>query len=149
MRLDPLDRLLLDRLQDGIAVTERPFAALAEEVGLAEATVIARTRRLRETGVLTRFGPMFNAEKMGGAFCLCAMAVPPARFDSVAAIVNGFAEVAHNYEREHRLNMWFVLAAERPERISEAAAEIERATGIEVLLLPKEAEYFVGLKVPT
>lgn len=148
MRLDPIDRLLLDRLQDGIAVAERPFAAIAEELGLAEATVIARTRRLREGGALTRFGPMFNAEKMGGAFCLCAMAVPPERFEAVAAAVNGFAEVAHNYERDHRLNMWFVLAAERPERIGEVAAEIERATGIEVLLLPKEAEFFVGLKVP-
>lgn len=148
MTIDATDRRLLDRLQDGLAVTERPFAAVAEELGLDEADVVARTRRLRQSGVLTRFGPMFNAERMGGAFCLCAMAVPAERFDAVAAIVNGFAEVAHNYEREHRLNMWFVLAAEQPDRIEAVAAEITRRTGIAVLLLPKEAEYFVGLKVP-
>lgn len=148
MTIDAIDRRLLDRLQDGLAVTERPFAAVAEELGLEEADVVARTRRLRQSGVLTRFGPMFNAERMGGAFCLCAMAVPAERFEAVAAIVNGFAEVAHNYEREHRLNMWFVLAAEQPDRIEAVAAEITRRTGIAVLLLPKEAEYFVGLKVP-
>ncbi len=85
---------------------------------------------------------------MGGAFCLCAMAVPAARFEAVADTVNGFAEVAHNYERAHRLNMWFVLACEEPRRIEQVAAEIEAATGLAVLRFPKEAEYFVGLRVP-
>lgn len=143
-----LDRRLLARLQEGIAVKPRPFRAIAGELGVSEETVIARIRYLLENGTLTRFGPLFNADKMGGAFCLCAMAVPSARFDAVADIVNGFAEVAHNYERAHRLNMWFVLACEEPDRIETAAAEIEAATGLAVLRLPKEAEFFVDLRVP-
>lgn len=145
--LDALDRALLDRLQDGIAVTDRPFLAVAQELGATQETVLGRLRRMLRKGVLTRFGPMFNAEAMGGAFCLCAMAVPPERFDAVAELVNGFPEVAHNYERDHRLNMWLVLAAERPERIAAVAEEIEARTGLAVLRLPKEAEFFLRLKV--
>lgn len=100
-----------------------------------------------DTRVLTRFGPMFQIERMGGAFCLAAMEVPEARFDAVTEAVNAFAEVAHNYRREHALNMWFVLATERPEGIAEAAARIEEATGLSVFLFPKEREYFVEMKL--
>ncbi len=145
--LDDLDRTLINRLQDGIGTESRPFAPIAEELGMSEQSLVARLRRLRESGVLSRFGPMFNAERMGGAFCLCAMAVPEERFEAVAEQVNAYPEVAHNYAREHRLNMWFVLACEEAGRIATAAREIEDETGLEVLLFPKEAEYFVGFRV--
>jgi DNA-binding Lrp family transcriptional regulator len=84
---------------------------------------------------------------MGGAFTLAAMAVPDDRFDDVAETVNAFPEVAHNYAREHAFNMWFVVAAERPERIAEVLAEIAGATGLEVLDLPKEEEFFLELRL--
>jgi len=147
-QLDRIDRQLLERLQDGIAVERRPYRIVARKIGISENDVIARIARLVDNGALTRFGPLFNADRMGGAFCLCAIAVPAERFDAVTETVNGFAEVAHNYERAHRLNMWFVLACEEPGRIETAAAEIEAATGLAVLLFPKEAEYFINLRVP-
>lgn len=145
--LDELDRRIVNRLQDGIGTEGRPFAPVAEELGISEQKLIARLRRLRESGVLSRFGPMFNAERMGGAFCLCAMAVPEARFEAVTEQVNGHPEVAHNYAREHRFNMWFVLASEEAGRIETVAKAIEAETGLAVLLFPKEAEYFVGFRV--
>jgi hypothetical protein len=86
--------------------------------------------------------------KLGGAFTLAAMAVPAERFDSVAEIVNSYPEVAHNYAREHEFNMWFVVGAERPGRIREVLDEIAARTGIEVLDLPKEEEYFLELRLP-
>jgi DNA-binding Lrp family transcriptional regulator len=90
---------------------------------------------------------LWNAEALGGDVCLCAMAVPPERFDEVAAQVNRHPEVAHNYERSHALNMWFVISAERPERIAEVAAAIERETGLCVHRMPKLNEFFVGFRV--
>ena len=100
-----------------------------------------------DDGLLTRFGPLYHAENMGGALSLCAMKVPVENFDEVAEQVNAFPEVAHNYERAHRLNMWFVLATETPEGIAKAAREIERETGLKVLLFPKEREFFVHFRV--
>ncbi len=147
MTLTETDRLLLNRLQDGVPASRRPFARLAAETGMSERIIADKVRDWLDSGLLTRFGPMFNADRMGGAFCLCAIAAPEERFDAVADIVNGFAEVAHNYRREHRLNMWFVLATETREAIDRTCRAIEAATGLEVLAFPKEAEYFVGFRV--
>ena len=146
--LDPTDALLLARLHGGFPLSERPFADVAAELSLTEGDVIARLRRLLDDGLITRFGPLFQIERAGGAFVLAAMAVPPDRFDAVAALVNAFPEVAHNYQREHRLNMWFVVAAESADAAADVCARIEAATGLTVLALPKEREYYLELRLP-
>lgn len=146
-QLDDIDRRLINLLQDGIAICGEPYAAPAAELGISVHDLLARLERLVSIGVLSRVGPMYNAARMGGGLTLCAMAVPRERFDDVAALVNSFAEVAHNYERSHRFNMWFVLATETEARTLEVIAEIERLTGVKVLNLPKLDEYFIGMKV--
>jgi DNA-binding Lrp family transcriptional regulator len=145
--LDDLDRAIVNRLQEGFPLDPNPFEIVACELGCSAPALINRVQRLIATGAATRFGPFFDAEAMGGAFCLCAMAVPPERFDAVAQLVNGWPEVAHNYEREHDLNMWFVLATERASQIDEVADAIEMGTGLKVLRFRKLEEYFIGFKV--
>jgi DNA-binding Lrp family transcriptional regulator len=147
LALDPIDRALLNRLQDPLPIVPAPFAAVAAELGLTEGAVTERLARLREIGAITRFGPFLDAAAMGGAFCLCAMAVPADRFEKVAAQVNACPEVAHNYERDHRLNMWFVLACEDAARIEATAAGIAAETGLPVHLFPKLREFFIGFRV--
>jgi len=145
--MDDLDRRIVTALQRGIAVVPRPFAAAARDLGIDEATLIMKLKNLLAQGALTRFGPLFNADRLGGAFTLCAMSVPAHDFERVCGIVNAFREVAHNYEREHRLNMWFVLATADPAQIAEVRGRIESATGYPVIDLPKIDEYFVGLEL--
>lgn len=145
--LDATDRAILNALQDGFPLAPHPFAEVGRALGIDEDELIARIRNLREEGAITRFGPFFDAEAMGGAFCLCAMAVPAERFDAVVTLVNAHPEVAHNYERAHRLNMWFVLATDRPEGIERVAKEIEAETGLSVLRFPKLKEFFIGFRV--
>lgn len=145
--LDATDREIINALQGGLPISERPYAEAAARLGLDEQDLIARLEQMLETRTLTRFGPMYNIEKMGGAFCLCAMAVPDAAFDATVASLNAFPEVAHNYEREHDLNVWFVLASETPAGIDDAVARIETETGLDVYAFPKEREFFVRLKV--
>jgi DNA-binding Lrp family transcriptional regulator len=146
--LDTGDALLIDRLQGDLPLTERPFADVGAELGLSEDEVIERLHRLLGQGVLTRFGPLFQIERAGGQFLLAAMEVPEADFARVTAIVNALPEVAHNYRREHRLNMWFVVAAETPAAVEQACRRIEAGTGLAVHRFPKEREYFVGLRLP-
>ncbi len=147
MTLDDTDRNILNHLQEGFPIAPEPFAQVAAELGLDEADLIARLERMREARVITRFGPFFDAAAMGGAFCLCAMAVPEAEFERVAEIVNARPEVAHNYARSHALNMWFVLATETEAEIAEVAEALTRATGHEVLCFPKLQEFFVRFRV--
>lgn len=147
MTLDATDRRILNRLQDGFPIAPRPFALVAGELGLEESDLIARLERMKSARIITRFGPFFDAAEMGGAFCLCAMAVPEAEFEAVLTKVNARPEVAHNYERSHRLNMWFVLATETTAEIETVAASLERETGHRVLRFPKLREFFIGFRV--
>ncbi len=168
--LSPIDARLIDRLHGDLPLVDRPFAAVAAELGLGEDEVLERLNHLLAQGVLTRFGPLYQIERAGGQFVLAAMAVPEDRFDTVAAQVNALPEVAHNYRRETAgplgaerrppkgepllgaarrsdFNMWFVVAAETPEQAEAALQRIEQVTGLPVLRLPKEREYAVELKL--
>lgn len=145
--LDDTDRAIINALQGEFPLCERPYAAAAEALGLSEAELLSRLQRMLDDKVLTRFGPMFQIERMGGAFCLAALAAPEQDYDAVAEQVNAFDAVAHNYRREHALNMWFVLATEKPEGIAAAADAIEAATGLPVRRFPKQREYFVEMRL--
>lgn len=145
--LDATDRLLINRLQEGLPLTSRPFETLGAELSLSETDILTRLARLKNIGAITRFGPFLDAAAMGGAFCLCAMAVPEGDFERIMTLVNAHDAVAHNYERIHRLNMWFVLACDRTEEITEVADAIEVETGLKVLRFPKLKEFFIGFKV--
>lgn len=145
--LDATDRLLINRLQEGLPLTSRPFETLGAELSLGEPDILTRLARLKNIGAITRFGPFLDAAAMGGAFCLCAMAVPEGDFERIMTLVNAHDAVAHNYERIHRLNMWFVLACDRTEEITEVADAIEVETGLKVLRFPKLKEFFIGFKV--
>ncbi len=136
------DRSIINGLQGGFPLSDAPYAQAAVELGIGEDELISRLFRLVEEGTLSHFRPMFNAEKLGGAVTLCALNVPLERFDEVAEIVNRHREVAHNYARDHALNMWFVIATESPDEIAEVIAHIKTETGLEVFNLPKEREFF-------
>ena len=145
--MDDIDRRIVNELQDGLPLCERPFAPLAADLRITEQAIVDRIESLLADGYLTRFGPLYNADRLGGALSLCALSAPSHTFDDVAAIVNAYPEVAHNYERDHTLNMWFVLATESSERISEVVENIESKTACKVYQFPKLEEFFVGLKL--
>lgn len=145
--IDDTDRKILNRLQEGFPVSPRPFAEVADELGMMETDLIDRLAAMKANRTITRFGPFYDAAAMGGAFCLCAMQVPEADFETVTEQVNAHPEVAHNYARNHRLNMWFVLATETQAAIASVAKRIETETGLTVLLFPKEHEFFIGFRV--
>ncbi|ELZ47169.1 AsnC family transcriptional regulator [Halorubrum coriense DSM 10284] len=158
--LTALDRAIINAFQGGFPVAERPFdaaaAALRERgVDVTGPALAERVRELDEEGILSRFGALVNAEKIGGAASLVAMHAPEDRYEEIAETVNEFTAVAHNYEREHpHLNMWFVVSvADHPDpdkdggdRVEEVLAEIEEATGQETYNLPKIREFHVGAK---
>ncbi len=145
--LSDIDRQILATLQGDFPICERPYAEAAAQLGIGEAELLARLESLLADKVLTRFGPMFQIEEMGGAFVLAALAVPEARYEEVTALVNALPQVAHNYRREHQLNMWFVLATESKAGIADAIAQIEHDTGLPVYAFPKEREFFVEMKL--
>jgi DNA-binding Lrp family transcriptional regulator len=138
-------RLFLNQFQGGFPIARRPFLQVAAKLGMTESALISLVGSLLEKGYLSRFGPLFNAAHMGGSHVLAAMAVPENRFSSVADLVNGFPEVAHNYRRQHDLNMWFVVSAESPGVADQALSRLEAESGLRVFRFPKQREFYVGL----
>ncbi|WP_428354599.1 Lrp/AsnC family transcriptional regulator [Methyloprofundus sp.] len=145
--MDTIDRAIINTLQIGFPICNSPYKRVADDLKLSEQELLDRLKALINSGILSRFGPMFHAEHMGGALTLAAVKAPEQDFDNIAETINTFPEVAHNYAREHDLNMWFVLATETPEQINQVIANIEEKTGLTVYNMPKIQEYFVGLKL--
>lgn len=145
--MDEIDKHIINALQGGFPICDAPYQQVAGQLGITEQELIDRLQALLNNGTLTRFGPLYNAEQMGGALTLAAVKAPEQRFDEITEIVNSFPEVAHNYARNHELNMWFVIATETPEEIQQTIAAIEQQTGLTVYNMPKKKEYFVNLKL--
>ncbi len=143
--MDDFARRLVNRYQGDFPLEQLPFERVGRELGGDGADVIRVIRELLENRTLSRFGPLYDATAMGGSLTLAAMSVPTGRFDEVAALVNELPEVAHNYEREHELNMWFVLATETPEGIRASIDRIERESGLSVFDFPKLQTFYLGL----
>ncbi len=143
--MDALDERLLNEFQRDFPLVPRPFQALAPRLGVSENEVIAALARLIAHGSVSRVGATFVPGRIGAA-TLAALAVPPQRLPQVAELVNSFAEVNHNYEREHRFNLWFVITAPDERSVDAVVRDIERAARCgRVLSLPMVEPYYVDL----
>ena len=136
----PLERALLDDFQRDFPLVPCPFAEIADRLGTDEATVLSILARLQDEGAISRVGAVI-APHAAGWSTLAAMAVPAAHLEEVAALVSSFPEVNHNYEREHELNLWFVVAAPTRERVEAVLQEVAARTGLDVLDLPLEEAF--------
>jgi len=140
--LDDADRAILNRIQSDFPITERPYLAVADELGLTEREVIARVRRLREADIIRRIGGNFVPGKLGYVSTLCAARVPPEKVAAFAEVVNRNPGVTHNYLRENDFNVWFTFIAPSMEEIQARLQEIARETGVsEILNLPATAVF--------
>ncbi|TNF86795.1 MAG: Lrp/AsnC family transcriptional regulator [Gammaproteobacteria bacterium] len=139
-----LEQRLLNEFQQGMPLTANPFADIARQLGVYETTVLETLKRLQTEGVISRVGAVFRPNRVG-ASTLAAMAVPADELEEIAAIVNGFDAVNHNYEREHDYNLWFVVVASDDERLQQVLLEIEAACGYPLMDLPLEDEFFIDL----
>ena len=139
-----LDRRLLNDFQHEFPLTPTPYADMARVLGVSEDEVIARLLALKQAGSISRVGAVLRPNTVGVS-TLAAMAVPPEELEPVAAMVSGYAEVNHNYEREHRLNLWFVATAPDAARLQAVLDDIAARTGHEVLSFPLVEDYHIDL----
>ena len=145
--LTRLEYRLLNDYQRGFPLTSRPFATIAEELGTDERTVLETLQGLAERKMISRSGPVFRPRRLG-ASTLAALAVPEARLDEVAELVNRYPEVNHNYEREHEFNLWFVVTAPSDAEVQKVLDDIRERSGCRLLNLPMEASYHIDLGFP-
>ncbi len=145
--LDALDRRLIDAFQRDLPLCPRPFAAMAERLGVSEAQVVQRLQALQRCEVLSRVGPVFDHAR-AGASLLAAVSVPEAERDAVAAAINRSPGVNHNYAREHRYNLWFVMTAADEVQLEARLEALEEELGRPLLRLPMVEGYHIDLGFP-
>ncbi len=130
-RLDRIDLALLDALQDDLPLVPRPWAALGTRLGVPEQEVLERLGRMRDLGIVRAISPILDSHRLGlPATTLIALPVPIERISDVAAIISGYPEVSHNFQRDNTYTVWFTITAESEERLGEVLSEILERTGI-------------------
>ena len=147
MSFSDLHQRLLNDFQREFPLTPEPYAELADALGVDETTVLHLLEEMQSRRIISRVGPVFAPNRVGVS-TLAAMAVPPDRLEQIAEFINTFPEVNHNYEREHRFNLWFVITAASAERLAELLAQFEDVTGLSVLSLPLLEEFHIDLGFP-
>ena len=145
--MDEEDVKILAAVQEGLAITERPFQALGRTLGMSETDVLLRLARMQEEGLVRRIGPIQDLKRLGLGGVLVALKVPAGEADGAALVVNGYPEVSHNYLRPNQsgYNLWFTVSA-RDDRIKEILADVRARTGLEQLVLPTVKIFKIGVK---
>jgi DNA-binding Lrp family transcriptional regulator len=130
MKLDDVDKRILNVIQAGFPVAPRPYEAIGEKTGLSEAEAFARVMNMKQNGVIRRIGASYDSRGLHFTSTLCSVKVPPEKIEAVVGAINRYHEVTHNYERNHPYNVWFTVIAESKERIRQILDEITADTGV-------------------
>lgn len=147
MSVSEVELRLIDGWQRGFPLILRPYHVIASRLGVTEDRLFGMLSGLLATGTLSRIGAVVRPNT-AGASTLAALSAPPERLDQVAAFVNAQPGVNHNYEREHDINLWFVVTGPDRSAVAATLATIEAGTGLPVLDLPLQRAYFIDLGFP-
>lgn len=141
MDVDATDKEILKLIQEEFPLVRRPFADIADRLGLAEAEVISRITALKDAGVIRRIGAVLDAGSVGVVTMLCAARIGPEHIEKVAAAVSSFRQVTHNYQREGDYNLWFTVWGKDDEDLERTIHDIEEKAAISVIRLPAVKTY--------
>ena len=144
--IDERDREMLAILQDGLPLTSRPFAVIADLLDWSEEEVLERLDRLFTSGHVRKVGAVINSKRIGAVSTLAAVDVPEDRIDEAASIINAYPGVTHNYLREGHPNMWFTLTERGPELLEANLARIETDIGADIIRMPATRMFKIGVK---
>lgn len=139
--LDAIDLEILDMLQNGFPLAVQPFRVMGDRLQIDEEQVISRIGAMKASGLIRRIGGIIDSRKMGFYSSLCAVAVPEARINETAELINALPGVTHNYLREHEMNMWFTLTMPSREQLEEKISELEFILGLKIISMPAQEVY--------
>ncbi|HEY8036540.1 MAG TPA: Lrp/AsnC family transcriptional regulator [Methylobacter sp.] len=142
--LTNLHKQLLNDYQRDFPLSARPYRDIADQLGVTEAEVLSVFTELNDNNFISRIGPVIPPNHIGVS-ALVAMSVPEQQLQSVADKISAYPEVNHNYEREHRFNLWFVVIASDAEHLTAVIDSIEQETSYKAMRLPMLDDFFIDL----
>lgn len=149
IRLSPLDKRILNRLQEGIPFEPRPWAAIADELNIKEEALLRKIAALKKTGVIRRISAVFSPRKVDFVSTLAAAKAAPGKVGPAAKAINSFPEVTHNYRRSGPYDLWFAMVAKNRKKITDIMRKLERNASIDKLAeFPAVNTYKIRVKFP-
>lgn len=146
MNFTPVETKVLNRVQKDFPVVPDPLRAMAGELAIPAEDFIAAVRDLKQRGIVRNISGIFNADRLGFVTTLVAFTVQEKDLDRAAAAINAHPGVSHNYQRDHRYNIWFTLAAESDSRLERTAEKLARQAGAsDCIILRNEKLLKIGL----
>ena len=145
--IDKIDKKVIRLIQGDLPVDPRPFAILADRIGLTEAQFIARIKDLKKRGIIRRFGATLRHQEAGfSSNAMVAWVVPDQRIDKVGKILADFKEVSHCYQRRPQgdwpYNLYTMIHGSNRNQCFQIAARMSRSADIdEYKLLFSEKEF--------
>jgi DNA-binding Lrp family transcriptional regulator len=147
--MDEKDREIINQIQSGFPICERPYQEVARRVALSEDEVLERVGRLKQEGIIRRIGANFDSRSLNFTSTLCAARVPEEKLEQFVEVVNSYPGVTHNYQRNHSYNVWFTFIAPTMSEIETSLEEISRRTGVqEICNLPAVKMYKIKVDFP-
>jgi DNA-binding Lrp family transcriptional regulator len=147
---DKTDLAILNALQDDLPLVSRPWKTIADRLNITETEIICRMKDLEEAGIIRGISPVLESRSLGlHAATLVALHVPEERLDEIAAVISSYAEVSHNFQRDHHYSLWFTIAAQNEEGIQRVLHEILQQTGIpasDILDLPTTKKIKINVR---
>lgn len=140
---------IIKELQKGIPLTPTPYKDIADKLDIKEEELLGIIKTLMDSGVLRRWGVIFDSKTLGYVGTLCAIKTPEDQIEKVKNIINDYHEITHNYLRDCPYNIWFTMTTSSRDRQKEILKEISHKSGItEILDLPSEKVYKINLTLP-
>ena len=147
---DQIDLAILNALQDDLPLVSRPWKAIADRLNISETEMIDRMKNLEESGIIRDISPVLESRSLGlHAATLVALHVPEERIEEIAGVISSYAEVSHNFQRDHYYSLWFTIAAQNKEGIQRVLHEILQQTAIpalDVLDLPTTKKIKINVR---
>jgi DNA-binding Lrp family transcriptional regulator len=148
-QLDDTDKKLLQLLQDDFPLIESPWSEISNKMGISEKQIMDRVENLYTIGVIRKIGSAVDQAKIGyPSATLVALCVPEKQIEKVASVINRYNNISHNYEREHKYNVWFTLVAKNEQEITHTINEILQKTGLhqqDILNLPTVQRFKINV----
>jgi DNA-binding Lrp family transcriptional regulator len=146
--VDDLDRELLNAVQWDFPLDPRPFAVLADRLGVEEPEVRKRVRGVKDDGILRQLSAIFDTRALGYMSALVAAKVDPDRVDEAAEAMSAHPGVSHNYKRNHDYNLWYTIAVPPGASLDEHIDVLHRESGSRVTRkLPTLKLFKIGVKL--
>jgi DNA-binding Lrp family transcriptional regulator len=133
VKLDALDKRLLNLMQGSFPLEPRPYAAVAGAAGIDDAQVMERVQRLLDERIIREVTPIYDTRALGYGSMLVAAKVDPEHPHRAAEVINSHPGVSHNYLRDHHFNLWFTIAVEEDSKLGlDGTLDVlQRLTGAE------------------